>query len=563
MIDVTVYTHNGSEHAISRDETLSTNIFSDEYIHVTSSADVPNKNVFIGDGVVCVLAGSVFNGESAKELYNRYGRLGRDGIEALDGHFVLVVYSTQDRQVAIFRDRGGFRHGYYWHSGVNFVFSTSLSTVLDTTVQQFAFQHRVNRAGLASYLAFQYLPSPQTPFEGVFQFPLQAALHIQAGGDLQVQQWPHFPSTTPDLLSGSFEEHTNCIQEILVRSAQAQIEPGRKIGAFLSGGMDTSTNIALMVEQLGLQPVALTATFREESYNELEFARMVAERYKIEHLVVQITPEMIDVLPEIVKLYETPHGDRSIFAEYFLCHTARQHGCVQLATGEGGDEIMGYPRSRDGNASFAQLPTDADALARWYLEATTLSPALIRNKMLTHLNVDIDVGSAYLETLYKQYGDYAPFERLYFGQWQTWLIDGVYMKDSRVLRHFAINPVLPFMNSELMEYMSRLPLQTKLDGLDDKKFLKTALKHTLPSGILTKTKHKFWLPFTEWFRGGLQGYLRETLLRTNSFVCGYYGREHVTQLITDHTGGTEDHSRVLWGLLFLEVWYAEYARKWL
>ena len=156
-----------------------------------------------------------------------------------------------------------------------------------------------------------------------------------------------------------------------------------------------------------------------------------------------------------------------------------------------------------------------------------------------------------------------PFERLYFGQWRTWLRDGVYMKDSRLLRHLDLAPVLPFIDTRLMQYLADLPLEAKLAGLDDKQFLRTLLEGHLPQAIFERDKHKFYLPFPQWSRNEVKGFLRDNLLTADGFVVEQFGRDLVQRLLADNEIGVANHSRVLWAFLFLEFWYQEWAHRWI
>jgi asparagine synthase (glutamine-hydrolysing) len=501
--------------------------------------------------------------DSAESIAIDYRRYGSQLFSNINKHFTALIYFPFDRTLYIYRDKAGFQHSYYWSSKETLVFSTSLNWVLDICTERLSVAHNINQLGLAFYLTFQYLPCPYTMFENILQLMPGEQLHIQNGKSLEKSTYTIFPTIRPnEAPNKTLRKHAEAIHTITQRSTKRQIDANQKVAAFLSGGMDTSSIFALLVEDLNIRPMAFTATFTEESYNELEFARIVTEKYGLQHIDVPIRPQLIDYLPQITRLYENPLGDQSVFAEFWLCRAIKSNGFSQLVTGEGGDEILGYPRSRNGKANFNSCPFRSKDLAQFYLELTAVSSLETRQKMLRHLGINLNYGQSHLHMIYEQYSQYDPFERLYFGQWKTWLIDDVYMKDCSLARHFGTRLILPFMDIDLMQYTSALSLSAKRQGLCNKQILKTAMMEKLPDAILQKPKQKFWIPFREWFRGAWFNYLQGTLLKSKSFVGMHYGTNYIDQLITEHKSGIKDHYRILWALLFLEIWYWENAKKW-
>ncbi len=551
--------------SVDMSEELGIQIYADDFLEIRANVVPDEGSVFKDSTSVVVVVGNTDQYGIAISLGRLSGCNQSSAIAALHGHFLIVTYQPKKRRLSIFRDKGGFCHGYYWHTNNDFAFSSSLKHVLSMSSACQKRASTISKAGLAHYLCFQYLPTPYTMFNGVFQLSPGTVLQVGPDAIPSEERYVAFPYLQDNSLLESLEIASDTIQNLLHESIQRQLDVEKRTAAFLSGGMDTSTNVAKLVNEFNVQPVLFTARFQEEQYDELAAASIVAKHFGLIHETVLIDSSLLPRLPEIVGLYPSPLGDKSVFAEYFLGGAVKEYGCSQLVTGEGGDEILGYPRSRDGKATFESLPDEPKQLADLYFQLTSVSPAHYREAMLHSLPFRPDCGEEYLMKVHKQFPQSETFERLYWGQWQTWLIDDVYMKDRQVSDHFGLKLVLPFMDTKLMEYLATLSTAAKKRGLADKFFLKHAMGKSLPEQTLKKPKQKFWLPFSEWFRAEAESYdyLRETLMKKSSFVGSQYGRGNIRAVIDEHKAGAADNSRLLWALLFLEVWFDEFAKAWL
>lgn len=542
-------------------------IVTDPYVEVRTTGTLADRDIYLHNGNLCLILGHVSGKRTAERVYEEYRCRGTSAITALDGHFVVVIYEGASRKVSVVRDKVGLRHAYYWTHGEDFILSTELPWLMDTiSADGEASQAGIDSESLALYICFQYLPTPHTMFEGIWQLPHASTLAARQDGKLSLQRHP----TLPEAESGADrqepnlapEEHSQRIESLLGESLAEQLNGAGHIGAMLSGGYDSTTNAVVMVEHLGIRPITFTATFQEPGFDESPFAKVVAEHYGLRNVAFEIRPNIAEVLADIVTSFESPNADQAAFSEYFLCQAAREHGCQSLVTGEGGDEVLGYPRTDGKGLDFYNLPEDLGELARLYFEQTFLAPQDVRSEICSRLGVDMNLPYQYLKGVYGKFSDRTPFEQIYFGQWQTWLIDGVYMKDSRVAKHFRLDPIFPFMDARLMGYAAGLTSSQKLSGLDEKRFLRGILETQVPREILDRKKHKFWLPFSDWFRGEAREYLRESLLCSEGLVSEYFGDDLLRRLIDEHETGVADRSRLLWAFLFLEIWLKEVAGRW-
>jgi asparagine synthase (glutamine-hydrolysing) len=389
-----------------------------------------------------------------------------------------------------------------------------------------------------------------------------AALCVRGGSQVEVKQLERFPTPpagmeeSPKAAGSEIRAHGDHIVELITQAASDGLAGADRIGMMMSGGIDTSTNAVILVERLGLRPTAFTAAFQERFYDESAFASSVAVHLKVEQAIVTVRPDEIEALTEIVRMFDSPNADKAAYAEYFLGRAMREHGCRHVVTGEGGDEVLGLPQSNNDDCNFNDLPGNPSELARYYLGKTCLAEAPLRRTLFASLGVAEEVAYEPLVRLYEADRSLPSFDRVLYGQWRTWMVNGVYQKDRRVFRSFGLTPVFPLMAPALMRYVAALPLSVKLAGLDDKRFLRAVVAGSLPPEIMTRQKHKFWLPVDEWFRTSARDFLHDHLA-AEGLASRIFGRQLIKQLIAEHEHASADHNRVLWALLFLELWWRQ------
>lgn len=509
--------------------------------------------LYHNDSYLCLILGDVFNRKNpAKYLVDSFNFQKEKSFEALDGRFCALFVDLKNNVNFLFKDKIGLQHGYYTRIGEKYIISTAIREILKNKKQLSNSLPHIDPVGIGYYITFQYLPSPHTIFKHVLQIPRDNIIKITKNNQNLIS--PIFLQELPII------SHTNIperIKGLLVKSMHQQVDLGniQGIGAFLSGGIDTSTNIAILTGDLHLKLTAFTASFPGTDYDETADAKLVAHRFNIRHEIIRIVPEMLNKLSEIVALYDNPHGDKSVFAEYFLAREMKKQDITQLVTGEGGDEIFGFPRSRDGNADFYNLPQSNMALSDFYLDLTSVSPRDIRYQLLSSLGLrKKDYGEKYLACMYAKYNQYSPFEKIYFGQRKTWLIEDVFMKDKQIADFYDLRLIVPYIDAEIIDYMSSLSLEEKLAGLHDKFYIKNIMGGILPKVILNKPKHKFWLPFKEWFQKEGREFLEGSLLSNDTQLLTFFDKKVIRNIINIHVKNERDCSRILWALLFLEYW---------
>jgi asparagine synthase (glutamine-hydrolysing) len=484
----------------------------------------------------------------------------------IDGHFIVLYKNNSDKTISIVRDKGGFGHAYYAHTPRGWVCSSSLSW-LARHRRQAGGENRLSRTAIALYLAFGYITGPWTPVDHVHQVSAGGVLNLGAVGTPVVRRpTSNVPGKTDHLCASEADiaVQAELIIDILRKEAIARRRfLNGMTGMLISGGMDSSTNAAIHVGELGECVLGFTAQFAEQGYDETESASAVARHYGFDHHPVPVRSSGLRELENIVTLFDSPNSDQAIYAQWIVAKAAARLGCTAMITGEGGDEVLGYPRSHHDDLHPGRLPAHNGALAREYFQRTHLAHGGLLRTLYERLGVNENAPHEELATVYQQHCDRTPFERVLFGQWATWLVDGVYQKDYRVFSGVGIEPVLPFTSNRLMRHIASLSPGMKLVGLDDKRFLRTALADKLPANVLRKPKHKFWVPVGLWLREDpcAYSYAQDRLL-SSGLSIGLFGQDIVERLLTEHWRRHADHGRILWALLILELWYQEHASSW-
>jgi len=531
-------------------------------IHLCGTGASTEHNVYDGVDALCIVVGHIVGRHGAVHANDVYRSRGLTGVAQLDGNFVVLLHDRLSVETFLVRDSVGFGNAYYWRVGDEFGISTNLLWLLRDIHEHGGPVPRLGARGLALYLTYQYVPAPDSILEGVSQLLPGAALCVGNGSQVEIKQLERFPTLpagmeeSPKAAASGIRAHGDRIVELITEAAYDRLAGADRIGMMMSGGIDTSTNAVILVERLGLRPTAFTAAFRERFYDESVFASSVATHLKVEQAIVTVRPDEIEALTEIVRMFDSPNADQAAYAEYFLARAMREHGCRLVVTGEGGDEVLGLPQSHNEDCDFNDLPDNPSELARYYLGKTYLAEAPLRRTLFESLGVVEDVAYEPLVRLYEADQSLSSFDRVLYGQWRTWMINGVYQKDLRVFRGFGLTPVFPLMAPALMRYIAALPLSVKLAGLDDKHFLRAVVAGSLPSEIMTRQKQKFRLPVADWFRTSARDFLHDHLV-SEGLASHIFGQQLIKRLIAEHEHTSADHSEVLWALLFLELWWRQ------
>jgi asparagine synthase (glutamine-hydrolysing) len=523
-------------------------------------------------------------------LVHLYEDEGVDFVQHLVGMFALAIWDRNHRRVILARDRLGQKPlVYQWQSG-RLLFASELKSLL--AVPDVA--REIDPSALDEYLLYQYVPYPNTIFRGISKLPPG---HVAVLEDDRLSVRPYWQPDFNQEHPASEGETVERVRAALTEAVRSQMMSDVPLGAFLSGGVDSSVIVALMQQQASMSVKTFTVGFPVREYDETAFARRVAAHLGTEHHELRVEPDIVDLLPKLAWHFDEPFGDSSAVPTYYLAQQTRGHVTVALS-GDGGDELFaGYDRYRAirlaallgrlpwplrallANELWQRLPAPgrqkslrhrlrrlAAALAapprRRLLEMVSVfgerdRAALYSDDFLSRLpNQDPAdfVGAALARSGKRDVATAASLADLV-----TYLpCDLCHKVDMTTMAH-GLECRQPMLDHRVVELAIALPLRLKLRGGRGKRILEQVFGHLLPPEVFRRRKMGFGVPLDHWFRGELKGMAYDTLLSTKSLGRGYFRREAIERLLADHAGGRADHSARLWSLLMLELWHRQWA----
>jgi len=533
--------------------------------------------------------GCTFRSNSDTEvLLALYAEYGPKMLHALRGMFALAIWDTREERLWMARDRIGIKPLYYTAQGGRFLFASEIKAILAFP----GIPRAVHLPGLHHFLSFLTTPAPLTLFEGIQKLPAGHTLTVEQDGTLKVEEWwDVFDGVQPptgDDEAGIAER----ILSLLRESIRWRMVSDVPFGVFLSGGIDSSTNVALMAELMDRPVETFSIGFTgEERYNEFVYARQIAERFRTSHHEVQISvDDLIDFLPQLIHHQDEPIADPVCVPVYYVARLAKQHGVTVCQVGEGSDELFcGYPlwgwflRVARWNRAFGLLPRPLRRLA----------PALLRTAGKHHgLPYECLRRGAEGETLFWS-GAEAFFEaqkaelltswvrerlrglsslevvafhrqrfleRTPAPDFLTWmgymdlklrLPELLLMRVDKMTMATAVEARVPFLDHEFVQFAMGIPQAVKFRGGELKHILKLAVAGVIPHEIIHRRKQGFGVPVAEWFLRELGPVVRTTL-REFSKDQPYFNSEYVDHLL--HT----NNATLSWFLLNFALWHRQW-----
>lgn len=491
--------------------------------------------------------------------------------------------APRGRKVFLARDRIGKKPLYYYCDADRFVFGSELKALLAHP----DVPRQVDRHVIPLYLAYGYVPAPHTMFEGVQELPPGHTLTVQEGRVTVQQYWSSddFGATETPMTERDCVER---LRELLEDAVRIRLSSEAPLGAFLSGGLDSTLIVALMTRLMD-QPVKTFAIgFADDpSFSELEYARLAARAYRAQHHEFIVRPDAVELLPALVWHYDQPFADSSAVATYLVAKMAREHVTVAL-TGDGGDELFaGYERFTAARLAehYRRLPGALQtALTRFLqtLPESTSYHGFVRRvrRFVEHANLSLPrrylgwVGIfpsdflrillaedmpvdplAHFMTYFDQVATREPLEQLLSVNARTYLPGDLLVKTDRMTMANSLEARCPFLDHELLEFAAGIPTYFKLRGFTTKYILKKAAAGLVPREIVYRKKHGFGVPVGRWFRTRLKDYVRDILLSPQTLHRGYFEKSALERLLEEHQTGKRDHGHRLWALLTFEIWH--------
>jgi len=505
-------------------------------------------------------------------------------LQSLRGMFALAIWDGRKRELWLARDRLGKKPLYYFADGQRLVFGSEIKCILaypDASRQ-------LDRSALPLYLTYGYIPAPQTIFKNIRALKPGCWLRVK-DGQIEEQAYWTTPALTPSGRTQMREaEWTETLLDHLREAVRLRLISDVPLGAFLSGGLDSSAVVALMAEAASGPVKTFAMGFAgEPSYDETAHARLVAQHLGTDHHEFIVEPRTVELIPKLAWHFDQPFGDSSAVPMYLVSKMAREHVTVAL-NGDGGDELFaGYERFYAARLAknYQRLPgwahrglvalaerwpqsTGYRDLGRRTLRFVTAARAPLAGQYLGWVGIMSDemvnglVGQSRATGHFQSYfppmngGD--PVPTLLDVNLRSYLPDDLLIKADRMSMAASLEARSPFLDHVLVEFAATIPADLKLRGRVSKYILKRAFAGKLPPEIINRPKHGFGVPVGKWFRTTLREYLTDTLLSAQARERGLLRPAAVEALVSEHLSGERDHGLALWALLMLEAW----AREW-
>jgi asparagine synthase (glutamine-hydrolysing) len=524
-----------------------------------------------------------------------YEEWGDECLNRLRGMFALAIYDSRSAKngsaecaanrsrLLLARDRLGKKPLYYYRDENRIIFGSEIKAILAHR----SVRRRVNHGVIPLYLTYGYVPSPFTMFEDIHELPPGHTLTVR-NSEVKITKYWDVP--VPESSDRIFTEQQYIVrlQELFEEAVRIRLISDVPLGAFLSGGLDSSAIVAVM-SRLMDQPVkTFSIGFADDvSFNELGYAQDVAHTYKTDHHEFVVKADAIELLPKLVWHYDQPFADSSAIPTYLVSQLTRKHVKVAL-TGDGGDELFaGYKRFAATRVAelYRHIPQVLQrgvvGLLSVFPESTSYAGFLPRaRRFVDHASrplfeqylgwigifdncsiQDLLVNKpdtdpvSHFKNYFDEMAGLESLDQLLAVHAKTSLPGDLLVKTDRMSMANSLETRSPFLDQDLLQFAVRIPPDLKLRGMTTKYILKRMLEGLVPRKIIQRKKHGFAVPVGHWFRTIYKEYIRETLLAPDAMRRGYFNEETLRRLIDEHQSGKRDHGHRLWALLTFEMWH--------
>jgi len=546
--------------------------------------------------------GHIYGSRTDSEtILHLYEERGLDFVHDIEGDYAIALWDAKQQQLVLVRDRIGVKPLYFYYQNGRFIFASEIKAIL----QHPAVTPEIDEKSLYHYLTFLTTPAPSTLFRNIQKLAAGHMLTLKSDGTLNVRQyWDALPPEQANVSSD--EEHKAAILRLLRDSIRKRMMSDVPFGVFLSGGVDSSANVALMSEQMSRPVETFTVGFNDAEYlNELVSARRIAKEFGTNHHEVIISEkEMQDFLPALIFHQDEPIADPVCVPLYYVSKLARDSGTIVVQVGEGSDEIFSgyenYVRHLRIYENFwrhaERLPLavrrTVSSLARSALEATgrkrlvielmrrlgadeplfwggvvvydeTFKPRVLSKQLRERLSdlSSLEVVSSYLDHIEKERPDSDFLARLTYLELKLRLPELLLMRVDKITMATSVEARVPFLDHHLVEYAMGLPRSLKVEGASGKHILKRTLEEILPRDLLYERKRGFGAPVREWFREGLGEWFEAQVMNSTMRRCDLLDYEFVKLLFNEHRSRKKDWGFHLWALLNLSLWYERWIDR--
>ena len=529
------------------------------------------KFIVKNDRYELAIDGRVYTGDLLKTLQ-------KEDLHLLRGEFAVSFWDKEKNRLILFRDQAGIKPLFYWCNEKKLVFASEIKAIL----QDKDYKKEVNLEGINFFFTFGYVPWPETLFKDIYQIPPGHALICE---DSKITIKPYWQFTY-DKIHGLglginyVENFYKILKEVIELQFKDNIEPA----AFLSGGLDSSSIVALLASVSKQKVKTFTAAFEEEQFNEAPIARKVAQYFNTEHYEILIKSNVVrEFLPKMIWYTDQPFFDSTAIATYYVARLAKgyvstifdAHGPDQLIAGSSKYVIpkaYRWRRSpipeplREILAKYVNLyklkPLEERMLLETAMFPIELKTELLRAQLLENeRNVETYIHSAFIPV---RKGDLT--EKLLYWDTIHMLHDDLMVKVDRMTSAANLDFRMPFLDVKLMDFIAKIPVSLKVRRVNGqpiyKYILKEAMKPYLPEFVLNKKKQGFSIPLIYWLKNDLRDYVKEILLDRQTLNRGYFNPKCIEKLVKEfYAGNPEVRYTQIWALLLFEIWHRTFIDK--
>jgi asparagine synthase (glutamine-hydrolysing) len=520
-------------------------------------------------------------------IVHLYEEEGEKCFEKLRGMFAIGIWDRRKQKLILGRDRVGKKPLFYFYDGSRIAFASEMKGLLALP----NIPREIDLEAMADYFSFLYIPAPKSIFKHIRKVLPGHYIVVSDAGIREAEYWDINFSET---LVRTEKEWCEALLEAYREAVQLRLISDVPLGAFLSGGVDSSSVVALMSDIVGGSVTTCSIGFQEEEFNELDYAREIATRFGTDHYEKIVRPDALGIMEKLAWHYDEPFADSSAIPTYYVSQVARQNVTVALA-GDGGDEnFAGYrryyfdrrenivrnllpaairqsifgilaslypkadwaPRVFRGKATFANL-------ARSPIEAYFRSISAFQSELkdqLLHQDVRHDLNGYDSLTVLRDYYDRTntddPLSRIQYVDIKTYLADDILVKVDRASMAHSLEVRAPILDHKLMELAAMMPSSLKLRGTNGKYIFKNAVKKILPESVLRRKKMGFAVPLSQWFRNELKEFARRVLFTGSSDTL--LNGAITKRIWEEHQSGLRNRSTELWALLMFRLWERQF-----
>lgn len=521
-------------------------------------------------------------------IVHAYEEYGVDCPKFFNGMFAIALWDEVHQRLLLARDHLGIKPLYYWLDSDRIIFGSELKSIIlhPAVVRELDIQ------ALDQFLTLEYIPAPRTIFKNIYKLPAGHRL-IYHNGQASVEKYWDIPDLDTPKDEGVVQE---MLLNLIDDAVKMQLMSDVPLGAFLSGGIDSSSVVASMSKSSSTPVKTFSIGFDDATYNELPYARSIARKYDTEHTEEILNPDIVDLVEKLVPHLDEPFGDFSIFPTYLVSEVARNQVKVVLS-GDGGDEIFGgydtyVAQSMDRYYQFlpakmrqsifpklmARIPPRPEKKGiinktKRFIEGASLPSSLKHTRWMMFLSesekellyrpdlIDSLNGWGTMGVLERHFDEKSHWNSLSQQQYvdiKTYLVDDILTKVDRMSMAVSLEARVPLLDYRIVEFAVNLPENFKISQGETKRIFKAAMSQRLPNEVLHKPKQGFSIPLKHWLRDSLKPMMLDLLSPEKVRQRGYFDEECVADWVKQHLDGVQNHSHRLWALMVFEIWHEQF-----